>query len=449
MWYGGFKKAGAEMAKVYSRVSKINNVVGRSDYISNPDRQELIKLTGKSSDFDWKDYVDFEKNNQKSQEKNNEARELVIALPNEMSENFSDEILEEFSHELAQELLGNNRDYEFALHFNQSRTNFHMHLLFSERERATTRTPKVYKRDMWFDKTTNRMAKANAENAELRYKKGEVMKDKEGNIRYDDAPFTKKDKKFTERSWLKEHQKTIQKVLAEYNYVLDIFDNKYEIAQKKLYKGASADYLEYAKHWNQSANRANKALTESRSKLLKEYKVLKPLMNEYKFFAGKEKEMEQAELNLKIFKNNGYGGNRWNFFQRVIYFLTRYDEDKVNVKLYNELSNKIFRTVFNQDKFINPTHYFKNLVEKIKKFPETVKNVKKQMNERYGTIKRYERYKNHQQEIARKKKAKKQKPKSELESRVEQLRARDRAQRQEQSKEKKRQPPKRSRGLSR
>ena len=95
-----------------------------------------------------------------------------------------------------------------------------MHLLFSERERATTREPKRYKRDMWFDKTTNRMAKANAENAELRYKKGEVMKDKQGNVRYDDALFTKKDKKFTERSWLKEHQKTIQSVLAEYNLSL-------------------------------------------------------------------------------------------------------------------------------------------------------------------------------------------------------------------------------------
>ena len=95
MWYGSFKKAGAEMAKVYSRVSKINNVVGRSDYISNPDRQEFIKLTGKSSDFEWEEYAQFEKENQKSQEKNNEARELVIALPNEMSESFSDDVLEE------------------------------------------------------------------------------------------------------------------------------------------------------------------------------------------------------------------------------------------------------------------------------------------------------------------------------------------------------------------
>ena len=322
------------MAKVYSRVTKINDVAGRSDYISNPDRQEFIKLTGKSSEFEWEEYAEFEKANQKSQEKNNEARELVIALPNEMSESFSDEVLEEFSHELARDLLGENRDYEFALHFNQAQTNFHMHLLFSERERATTRTPKVYKRDMWFDKTTNRMAKANAENAELRYKKGEVMKDKEGNIRHDDVPFTKKDKKFTERSWLKSHQKNIQKVLAEYNYVLNVFDNKFEIAQKKLYKGASSDYLDYANNWNQAAKNRNQSLKKERRTLLDEYKVLKPLMNEYKFFYGKEEEMHEAEVNLEVYKRNGYSGHNWNVFQRTAYFLTRYDEDKVNVKLY-------------------------------------------------------------------------------------------------------------------
>ena len=47
MWYGVFKRAGAKMAKIYSRVTKINNVVGRNDYISSPDHQEFIKLTGK------------------------------------------------------------------------------------------------------------------------------------------------------------------------------------------------------------------------------------------------------------------------------------------------------------------------------------------------------------------------------------------------------------------
>ena len=391
------------MAKVYSRVTKINDVAGRSDYISNPDRQEFIKLTGKSSDFEWKEYAEFEKENQKSQEKNNEARELVIALPNEMSESFSDKILEEFSHDLAQELLGENRDYEFALHWNKAQTNFHMHLLFSERERKTERIPKVYKRDMWFDKTTNRMAKANAENAELRHEKGETMKDKQGNIRYDEAPFTKKDSKFTERSWLKSHQETIQNVLAEYNYVLNIFDDKHEIAQKKLYKGASVDYLEYANHWNQTANRANKTLKKERTTLLEEYKVLKPLMSEYKLFYGKEKEMEQAELNLNIYKKNGYAGNRWNVFKRTTYFLMHYEEDRINVKLYHNLRDKIFRSVFNKDDFDTPTRYFEQLLQKIKRFPERVKQVKDTLMNRYGTV---ERYKEHKQELVKKERVK-------------------------------------------
>ena len=436
------------MAKVYSRVTKINNVAGRSDYISNPDRQEFIKLTGKSTDFEWKEYADFEKVNQKSQEKNNEARELVIALPNEMSEHFSDEILEEFSHNLAQELLGKNRDYEFALHFNHSQTNFHMHLLFSERERQTERKPKVYKRDMWFDKTTNRMAKANAEHAECRHKKGDVMTDKEGNIRYEDTPFTKKDKTFTERSWIKSHQETIQNVLAEYHYVLDVFDSKHEIAQKKLYKGASAEYLEYAQHWNQIAHQANQTLNKERSTLVEEYKVLKPLMNEYKLFVGKENEMEQAELNLNIYKHNGYAGNRWNVFKRTKYFLMNYEEDRVNVKFYKEVRNKIFRSVFSKDEFDTPTHYFEQLVQKIKKFPERVKQVKDTLMNRYGTV---ERYKEYQQELARKERAKERKEtikREKQEGRQPTFNIEDIKKERTKNQEKKQQP-KRNRGLSR
>lgn len=436
------------MAKIYSRVTKINNVAGRSDYISNPDRQEFLKLTGKSRDFEWKEYADFEKANQKSQEKNNEARELVIALPNEMSENFNDEILESFSHDLAKELLGKNRDYEFALHFNQAQTNFHMHLLFSERERITERKPKVYKRDMWFDKTTNRMAKAQAENAERRHKKGDVMTDKEGNIRYEDTPFTKKDKTFTERSWIKSHQETIQNVLAEYHYVLDVFDSKHEIAQKKLYKGASTEYLEYAQHWNQTAHQANKTLNKERSTLVEEYKVLKPLMNEYKLFYGKEKEMEQAELNLNIYKHNGYAGNRWNVFKRTKYFLMHYEEDRVNVKLYKEVRNKIFRSVFSKDEFDTPTYYFEQLVQKIKEFPERVKQVKDTLMNRYGTV---ERYKEYQQEQTRKERAIERKEAIEREKRERKqptFKIEDIKKERTNSQEKKPQP-KRNRGLSR
>ena len=270
------------------------------------------------------------------------------------------------------------------------------------------------------------------------------MKDKEGNIRHDDVPFTKKDKKFTERSWLKSHQKNIQKVLAEYNYVLNVFDNKFEIAQKKLYKGASSDYLDYANNWNQAAKNRNQSLKKERRTLLDEYKVLKPLMNEYKFFYGKEEEMHEAEVNLEVYKRNGYSGHNWNVFQRTAYFLTRYDEDKVNVKLYKELSNKVFRAVFNQDNFSTPTQYFKQLVQKLKEFPEHVENVKSKMVKRYGTV---DRYKNHKQKLVKKEKIEEQKEKDELEFSVARLRALQNERRRGQE----RKPPvkKQNRGSSR
>lgn len=245
------------MAKVYARVTKLNHVAGRSNYISNPEKQEHIYTHEKSRDFDWKEYADFEKNNQKSSVKNNEARELVLWLPNEISE-LPEEVRAKIGHALATDILGNNRDYEFALHFNDSLTNFHMHLIFSEREVAPEAEIKRYKRDMWYDKETNRMAKANAPGAELRYKKGQPMKDKDGMLRYNVQPFSKKDPKFTTQRWItKDVKEQIQQTLGRYGYQLDLFDPKNEIKQRKLYKGASPEYLQYARTWNLKAKQIN------------------------------------------------------------------------------------------------------------------------------------------------------------------------------------------------
>lgn len=242
-------------------MTKLNNVTGRSDYISNPEKQDHIYNHEKSSDFDWKEYQEFERKNQKSNSKNNEARELVIALPNEISKLPAEE-RSKIAHSLAKELVGENRDYEFALHFNKSRTNFHMHLIFSERKRSETAEIKRYKRDMWYDKETNRMAKKNAPGAELRFKKGQPMKDKDGNLRYTDEPFTVKDKKFTTREWLHNTHKVTQEVLSEYGYNLDIYDPESEIKQQKLYKGADSDYLEFAETWNKNAKKINQETKE-------------------------------------------------------------------------------------------------------------------------------------------------------------------------------------------
>lgn len=244
------------MAKIYSRVTKLNSIEGRSDYISNPNRQENLVVTGKSREFDWNEYSRFEKDNQKSADPNNEGRELVVALPNELAKT-SEENLHNFCNGLSKKLLGENRDYEYALHWNKSKTNFHMHLIFSERERNLEAQPKIYKKDLWVDSTTGKTCKKDNPNAVLRCRKGDVQRDSEGNIKYDSATFTAKDTKFKSKAWLVESKQQLQAFLGANGFKLDIYNPKTEIAQKKLFKGANTEYLNYAKAFNETAKDYN------------------------------------------------------------------------------------------------------------------------------------------------------------------------------------------------
>lgn len=249
------------MANVYSRLTKINNAKGRSQYISDPKRQEEILLHKSDLEYGWSVIEDFEKLKSNVDKENWQARELVVALPNDLS---NDEIkLEKVCDELTQNLIGNNREHEYAVHWNKGKTNLHVHILFSERERVQELKPKIYKRDMWYDKDTNKMAKAKAENAELRFQKGEIMKDKSGNVRYDSDPFSAKDTKFKSRAFLLEKQYTIQEVLNQNGYDFDVQNNSTPyLSQKKLFKGASPEYLDIAKQYNEEVQQYNQAVKE-------------------------------------------------------------------------------------------------------------------------------------------------------------------------------------------
>ena len=236
------------MATVYGRIAKISNVVGRSDYLNDEKRQEKIVLQKKEMQYSWQEHSSFEKEHQKSNVANNEALEVHIALPNELAED--KRRLEQVCDDLAHEIVGENKDYEYAVHWNHNRTNLHVHILFSERENQIDLEPKVYKKDIWHDKDTHKLAKANSENAVLVHKKGEVQRDKEGNIKYQTDIFKVKDKKFTERWWLHYKNKIVKDTLNKYGYKLDLHDgikNNPYLSQKKLYKGASKDYLDNAK----------------------------------------------------------------------------------------------------------------------------------------------------------------------------------------------------------
>ena len=144
----------------------------------------------------------FEKEHKKTNKENNEALEVQINLPNELKDNL--EAIKEICDELAARIVGQGHDMEYGVHWNKSEKSLHCHLLFSERENATELVPKLYKRDIWYDKNTHRMAKAGAENAELIHRKGEIQRDEDGNIKYDTDVFKAKDTKFKATRWVYE-----------------------------------------------------------------------------------------------------------------------------------------------------------------------------------------------------------------------------------------------------
>ena len=249
------------MASVYGRITKLNNVAGRSEYISDAKRQEEIVLHEVHMQYDWSFYAQFEREHSQKGQSNNEALEIVIAIPNDL---YEDKIkLKNFCDSLAKKIVGGRHDYEYAVHWNHDRTNLHMHLIFSEREPVLEREPKVYAKDIWQDKDTHKLAKANAENAELVHRKGEVQKDKDGNIKYKDEPLTVKDLRFKNIHFPQEKNEIVARVLKEYGYELRVQtkDSPY-LSQKKLYKGASADYIEKAKEYNAAVKEYNEAVEQ-------------------------------------------------------------------------------------------------------------------------------------------------------------------------------------------
>lgn len=249
------------MASVYGRVAKISNAVGRSNYITDEKRQEEIVLHKKNMQHSWEEHSAFEKVHQKTNVANNEALEVHIALPNKLADRLVD--LRKICDDLTHEIVGENKDYEYAVHWNHNRTNFHVHILFSERENQQELEPKTYKRDIYYNFEEKKLSKKSDPKAEIIHHKGEVQKDQDGNIKYQTDIFKAKDTKFIKSSFVHEKNRTVEKVMKAYGYNLEYQDKDSPyLAQKKLYKGASQDYLEKAKEWNIEVKKYNEGVKQ-------------------------------------------------------------------------------------------------------------------------------------------------------------------------------------------
>lgn len=248
------------MAKAFARQTKLKNVVGRSQYISDNQRQEHIVLHSQENMIhSWNEYADYEKQNRKNKEENIQGREIIISLPNELDQDREKlkEVLDDYSFNL----LGDNRDFEYAVHWNKEKTNLHAHIIYSERERQK-KEPKRYKRDYYYNYEEGKMSSKKDPDAVITKHKGDIKYDKEGEIEYTDQ-FSKKDTQFKSREYNEKIKEKLAETLNKYDFKSRVFDSRIELPQAKLYKGASKDYKDKVSQSNKVRREYNKEIVKA------------------------------------------------------------------------------------------------------------------------------------------------------------------------------------------
>lgn len=187
----------------FIQISKLTNLKGRIDYITNPKRQEnLYAIYDTADDTFWQELgkcnrLEFKKSG--SAGSCIESRELIIALPEQFCYMNKQKVLEDFT-KLFKDNYGVN--CIAALHHNKTKTNLHIHLMFAEREELKDGVEKIATRNMFYD-----------ENGRHVRTKKEIL-DSDGNIRkgcsiikkgeiYEYNRFSKKKAVFKARSFLK------------------------------------------------------------------------------------------------------------------------------------------------------------------------------------------------------------------------------------------------------
>lgn len=247
-------------------MSKLTNLKGIISYISSKARQENLYAVYETTDRKF--WTELARCNQEEFKKSGtegsciEARELIIALPETFVEYEPDKLLKLFTVHFKQ-----NYGVECisALHHNKRKTNYHIHLIFSERKLLDEPVEKIATRNMFYDENGKhvRTKKEILDEVGLLRKgcriihKGEVY---ERNI------FTIKDSRFKSDSFLDEVKRSYTDLINIYvkddKEKLKVFDkNGVYLPMKKIGKNnpkaeqVKADN-EVRAMWNQTVDRA-------------------------------------------------------------------------------------------------------------------------------------------------------------------------------------------------
>ena len=250
----------------FIQMSKLSNVKGRISYITSHAKQENLYATYRTSDNTFWNNLSRESQQEFKRSgtpgKCIEARELIIALPELYTKFDPDKVLKDFT-DLFHKRYGAER--VSALHHNKRKTNYHIHLIFSERKLLPEPDVKVAARSVFFDETGQRVRtkkEITGEDGQIRkgctvIKKGEV---------YESHLFTTKDERFKSEAFLEEVKQVytahINRHIANPEQQLKVFDkNGVYLPTKKIgknYPKAAEFEADNAarQEWNKTADMA-------------------------------------------------------------------------------------------------------------------------------------------------------------------------------------------------
>lgn len=251
----------------FVQMNKLTNVSGRITYISSKAKQENLYATYTTIP-DWSFWRELAKCNQECFQKKGtegkciEARELIIALPESFVHYEPEYLLKRFTDHFKQKY---KVECISALHHNKRKTNYHIHLIFAERQLLDKPIEKIATRNMFYD-----------EKGKHRRTKKEIL-DEAGNIRkkckvikkgevYERNLFTTKNELFKADGFLDEVKRLYTDLInvcaINEEDKLHVFDrNGMYLATKKIGKNnpkaaeIEADNMERVR-WNQTVDRA-------------------------------------------------------------------------------------------------------------------------------------------------------------------------------------------------
>ncbi len=248
-------------------MSKLSDVRGRITYISSHARQENLYAVYETTDRHY--WTELAKCSQQEFQKSGtegkciEAREFIIALPESFPNLYEPNKLLQLCTDRFKEKYG--VECVSALHHNKRKTNYHIHLIFSERERLPEPIEKTATRNMFYDEQGKHVRTKKEildENGDIRkgckiVKKGEV---------YERNLFTAKNKLFKQDKFVDEvkhfYTDLINTLVKDDKEKLHVFDeNGLYLATKKIGKNnPKAEQIqtdnEFRMRWNREVDRA-------------------------------------------------------------------------------------------------------------------------------------------------------------------------------------------------